>query len=377
MSRSAAPSATISHRLAGLDLFRGLTVAFMILVNNPGTWGAIYPPLQHAKWHGCTPTDLVFPFFVFITGASMPWSLAKGREAGRTEWQLTMAHMKRCAAVFAVGLALNGFPYYDLATLRIPGVLQRIALASLVAGVFVRRGNARTWALAALGLLVLHTALLLGVKPPNSDGDLLARGGDVGAFIDRWLLGSQHMWSGGRGSYDPEGLLGTLSSAATVLLGAIAGDAIRRNGINAGVMIRSVAIGALLAMTGITVGPLIPINKALWTATFVMVTGGLAFIGLVGAVLIADLLQLQGGPVRVGIAFGRNPLFLFVLAGVLGRLLTVFHIGGKTAKDFIFQSVFVPLGSTSFASMMYAATMVLLFAGLAVVLDRRGIRMRF
>jgi predicted acyltransferase len=160
--------------------------------------GAIRAPLRHAEWHGATPTDLVFPFFVFITGASMTFSVHAARARGIDDAELARRRWKRCALVFLTGVALNGFPFYDVATLRIPGVLQRIALASLLAGVFVGRTR-RATVVAGVALLAIHTALLLLVPAPGRDAVSLLKGGDLGAAIDLAVFGKAHLWSGGGG----------------------------------------------------------------------------------------------------------------------------------------------------------------------------------
>ena len=362
-------------RLDGLDLFRGLTVAFMILVNNPGSWGAIFAPLKHAEWHGLTPTDLVFPFFVFITGASMAFSVEAARAKGVEGGELARRHFKRCALVFVTGVALNGFPFYDLAMLRIPGVLQRIALASLLAGVFVRRG-VKASTVGGLALLAIHTAILLLVPAPGREVPSLERGGDVGAALDLWIFGKNHLWIGGGGVYDPEGLLGTLSTASTALFGAVVGDIVRRLGARAALRtLLNTAAAAVLLSSAVEL--LVPTNKALWTASFVLVTGGFACLGLALALLVTDVLGRRGGPISIGIAYGRNPLLLFVASGVVARLLGLVKIGDASVKDVLYRTLFASWAPPIWASLLWAISLVTAFALVALFLDRRRLHLRF
>src|SRR5712664_256104 len=201
-------------RLLSLDAFRGLTIAAMVLVNNPGTWVAVYAPLTHTRWHGLTPTDVIFPFFLFIVGVAIPLSPPT---AGRV--------LRRAAVIFALGIVLNGLPGFDWATIRIPGVLQRIAVCYLVAGVLFLVTGWRTHAFVAAGLLLGYWVVMTAVPVPGYGAGDLGKAGNLAAYLDRALLGS-HLWQAAK-VYDPEGILSTAPAVATALLGVLAGHWLR------------------------------------------------------------------------------------------------------------------------------------------------------
>ncbi|HVH13775.1 MAG TPA: heparan-alpha-glucosaminide N-acetyltransferase domain-containing protein, partial [Longimicrobium sp.] len=227
--RPAAPAAPSdapprTERLLSLDVFRGLTVAAMLLVNNPGTWSAVYDPLEHAAWHGWTPTDLIFPFFLFIVGVSMAYSLVPRLERGDAPARLFAAAAKRFAILVGLGLLLAAFPYYtlDLSHLRLPGVLQRIGLAFLLASAVVLFARPRAQWIVAGALLLGYWAAMTLVPVPGFGAGELSRDGSLAAYVDRTVLGTNHLWASAK-TWDPEGLLSTLPAVATVLLGVFAG----------------------------------------------------------------------------------------------------------------------------------------------------------
>lgn len=206
---ASAVSGPAATRLQSLDAFRGATIAAMLLVNNPGTWSAIHPPLRHAAWHGWTPTDLIFPFFLFIVGVAITFSFASRASVGAGRSDLMRNALRRAVILFGLGLLLHGFPnYLDLSSLRIPGVLQRIALAYLAATALVLYLRPRGQALATAALLLGYWALLMLVPFPGGSPGVLEPGMDLGAFIDRTLFGERHLWASAR-TWDPEGLLST------------------------------------------------------------------------------------------------------------------------------------------------------------------------
>ncbi|MBI4876727.1 MAG: DUF1624 domain-containing protein, partial [Acidobacteria bacterium] len=212
---------TPSGRLESLDVFRGATIAAMILVNNPGSWSAVYSPLLHAGWHGWTPTDLIFPFFLWISGVAMTLSFAKRMERGDGRRRLFLHTLRRAAAIFGVGLFLNAFPYFDLATLRIPGVLQRIAVCYLIAAAIFLTTKLRGQAIAILSLLGVYWAVMKWIPVPGYGAGVLEKHGNFAQWIDSLVL-SGHMWSATK-TWDPEGIVSTLPSIATVLFGVLCG----------------------------------------------------------------------------------------------------------------------------------------------------------
>src|SRR5215213_1837212 len=222
-SDGGAPSSTSSAaaRMLSLDAFRGMTVAGMILVNNPGTWGAIYSPLKHADWHGWTPTDFVFPFFLFIVGVSITLALSRRAESAGSKRDLYVKIVRRSAIIFGLGLFLTAFPFWnfttntfiDLSTLRLAGVLNRIAVCYLFAALIFLKTDWRKQAYVFAGLLVAYWAILVFIPAPGFAAGDLSKEGSIASHLDRVVLG-KHMWSGGRGVYEPEGILSTLGALA-------------------------------------------------------------------------------------------------------------------------------------------------------------------
>src|ERR1044071_1172510 len=206
-------------RLVSLDVFRGITIAGMVLVNNPGTWEHIYWPLEHASWNGWTPTDLVFPFFVFIVGVSIPLAFAKRLESGGSTRDLYLKIIKRTLIIFAIGLFLNGLPYFSLAEYRIPGVLQRLAVCYFFASIIFLNTKVRTQIAIALGLLIFYWLLVRLVPAPGFAAGDLTREGSLPSYIDRVVFG-KHVWAQAR-VYDPEGLLSTIPAISTALIGVL------------------------------------------------------------------------------------------------------------------------------------------------------------
>src|SRR5262245_29460058 len=212
-------------RLISLDVFRGLTIAGMVLVNNPGSWSNIYWPLEHAEWNGWTPTDLIFPFFLFIVGVAIPLAFGRRIERGDARRTLFIKVLYRSAIIFLLGEFLAGFPYFNFATIRIPGVLQRIAVCYLFAGLIYLTTRARTTAIISVALLIIyHFLMTRGHAPGHYVGDL-SKEGSLASYIDRTVFGA-HVWRQAV-VYDPEGLLSTMGALATTLFGVLTGNLIR------------------------------------------------------------------------------------------------------------------------------------------------------
>ncbi|MCA1613922.1 MAG: heparan-alpha-glucosaminide N-acetyltransferase domain-containing protein, partial [Acidobacteria bacterium] len=219
--------ATGAARLLSLDAFRGATIAGMILVNNPGSWSHIYWPLKHAEWHGWTPTDLVFPFFLFIVGVSVALALGRRAERGGPQPGLYLKIARRTALIYALGLVLAGFPFFNFQTIRVTGVLNRISVCYLFAAVIFLKTNWKKQAIITAALLVGYWLLLTFVAAPGYAAGDLSKEGSVVSFVDRKLLGD-HIWKGGGRIYDPEGILSTLPAIATTLCGVLAGQWLRQ-----------------------------------------------------------------------------------------------------------------------------------------------------
>jgi predicted acyltransferase len=368
-------------RLASLDAFRGFAIAAMVLVNNPGDWGSLYPPLAHAAWHGWTFTDTVFPFFLFIVGVSMTISLDARAAAGAGRAALLRGLARRAAVIFAVGLLLNAVPRFDLDTLRIPGVLQRIALCTLLAAPIVLACRWRGVLGWLLGLLAVYSVLMLAVPVPDVHGVVTAGalepGRDFGAWLDRQLLGG-HLWSVSR-TWDPEGLASTLPAVATLLAGVLAGRWLATATPAAEKTVWLLLAGlAMLGLGTLLDAGLMPINKNLWTPSYAVFMAGWAllvfgaFHWLLDAAPSAALRRSAGRLARPLVVYGMNALFIFAFSGLVARLLGFFRLAdGRSLK----QALYAPLQALPLApvqaSLLWALGFNLVMFGVAWAMWRR------
>ncbi len=320
----------MSARLVSLDAFRGFTIASMVLVNNPGDWGHIYSQLGHAEWNGWTFTDWIFPFFLFICGVSMTLSLGRRAATGDDKPALLRQLAKRAALIFLIGLLLNLIPAFNFATVRIPGVLQRIALCTLLAAPIVIYCNWRQQCLWIAGLLVLYTGLMLLVPVPDVQGrigaGILEPGRDFGAFIDRLLLDG-HLWVKSK-TWDPEGLVSTLPALCSQLFGVLAGRWLLSNYSTAEKTVWMLLAGLLCLWTGAIIdASFMPINKSLWTTSYCIAMTGwtlLIFSAFYWLIDANDSKRLREKSQRVFLPFtiyGMNALFIFALSGLLAKML--------------------------------------------------------
>ena len=325
----------ISNRLLSLDAFRGFTIAAMLLVNNPGDWAHLYSQLAHAKWNGWTFTDWIFPFFLFISGVSLTLSLSRQSQAGAAPAALLLKLSKRAAVVFLIGLALNLYPIFDFSSVRIPGVLQRIALCTLLAGPIVLWFNWRQQCGWVVTLFALYSVLMLRVPVPDAAGvigvGVLEPGRDVGAFVDRWLLNG-HLWSASR-TWDPEGLVSTLPALGNLLLGVLAGRWIEQPLAKAEKTVWLLIAGlACLWLGEVLDVSFMPINKSLWTVSYAIFMNGWAlmvfgvFYWLIDASPSLKLQQRSARLLHPGVIFGMNSLFIFALSGVFAKTLLLIKV---------------------------------------------------
>jgi predicted acyltransferase len=361
-----------SSRLVSLDVFRGFTVALMLLVNNPGDWGHIYTPLAHAEWHGCTLADLVFPFFLFIVGVSITYALSKAKGESSSHLKPLGRVWRRAAVLAGLGLLASTWLDFDLATLRIPGVLVRIGLVyGLSATVFLLT-NWRIQ-LALIVLLLAGYAVLLQVLPvPGSGPANLEPATNLGAWLDRLVFGEAHLWKESR-TWDPEGLLGTLPALATGLLGVLAGQWLRGPASTPPVRTAGLlAAGLVLAAAGLGWNHWFPINKSLWTSSYVLFTAGMAALVLAVLYWQCDVRQLRWwtGPWR---ALGVNALAAFFGSSVVARTLNRVHIGQLGVKDFLYQHYIAPwFAAPRTASLAGAVACLLIWWVVLGLLYRRG-----
>lgn len=363
-----------SGRSLALDVFRGATIAGMILVNTPGSWSYVYAPLRHAAWHGATPTDLIFPFFLFVVGTAMWFSFARYQHTLSPE--LTKKILRRVGLIFLVGLFLHAFPFSGdlLSNLRIMGVLQRIALAYGLAAFLVLLLDQRKLLLASAGILLGYWALLRvfgGVDPYALETNVVGE-------VDRALFGERHVWDGFGIPFDPEGLLSTFPAVVTVVMGFIAGKWITTFERREDAVLRMLLAGTLLILGGLAWGMAFPINKPLWTSSYVLYTGGIAFASLAWFIWVIDVKGYRRWTVPLEV-YGLNPLFAYVLSGVLARTLTrliqVPAGDGQTISGYtwLYTRIFEPLAGPLNGSLLFAVSMVALIWLAVLPLYRRGI----
>jgi predicted acyltransferase len=377
---SGAPRA--GERLRSLDVFRGATIALMILVNNAGDWDRTYRALLHAPWHGWTAADLVFPFFLFILGAAIPFAL--GSRRGGTPFELAAVHRKvlrRAAILFALGLALIWFPYYtvDWSRARIPGVLQRIALVYLAAALAYLHLRPRGRALLGLGLLGGYWAAMKLVPVPGFGAGDLSPAGNLAFHLDRLVLGA-HVWRYSPGPGDPEGILSTLPAAGTALAGIFAGELFRSQRAARQRLALLLGWGSAGVALGLALAPLFPINKNLWSPTFVLFTAGAAALALAAAYAVLDLARITRWAAPFA-AFGTNAILAYVGSGVLARLLTVLRVSDAsgatvTLKRWLYEHLWAAALPDYVASLAWALTHVALWWLVCVALDRRRIYLK-
>ena len=343
-------------RLVSLDAFRGATIAAMILVNNPGSWSHVYPPLLHAEWHGWTPTDLIFPYFLFILGVALPISYDKRAARGASRRDLAAHALRRSAIIFALGAFLAAFPDFDdWANFRIMGVLQRIGVVYLAASMLYLFGSLRILAAATGALLLGYWALMSWVPVPGYGPGDLSPDGNFAAWVDRAVLGQAHLWRGR--AWDPEGLMSTLPAIATALLGIFTGRwmlaprpvGTRLKGLVAA-SLAAVAIGWLW-------GWVFPINKNLWTSSYVLFTGGLAGLTLAACHWAIDVKGWRRW-CRPFVWYGMNAIAVFVGSGIVTILLFRAQVPVGPGET---TSAYAWIYETAFASWAGAVNGSLLF----------------
>ena len=341
-------------RLLSIDVLRGMTIFFMIVVNDPGSWNHVYAPLRHAKWHGCTPTDLVFPFFLFIVGVSMAFSFVKYQDRSQSEWIQKV--VKRTALIFLVGLLLNWFPFYykNIVDLRILGVLQRIALAFGGAGLLIILiKNKRALAITAGGILFAYWGLLYF----GGSGDPYSLEGNLATWFDTALLGESHVYGGFGIPFDPEGLISTIPGIAHVIIGYFIGIRIQNGqSKNENFLPGLMSAGAILVALGLIWHQGFPINKPLWTSSYVLLSTGLGTLLLGVLVWVIDV---QGWKkwTYVFRVFGLNPLASYVLSGLFVKLaLITFKWNDTNLYAWLYNSIFQPILGNMNGSLAFALT---------------------
>ncbi len=365
--------AAATGRLLSLDVFRGLTIAAMILVNNPGSHARVYWLLRHADWNGCMPADLIFPSFLFIVGVSISFVLSARMEAGDPRRELLAKVVRRTRILFGLGLLLNALPFFDWDILRIPGVLQRIALCYFFASVIVLRTDARGQAAWGAALLLAYWALMTWVPVPGYGAGALLPEHNLAAYVDRMLMGN-HL---GDRTWDPEGLLGTLPAIGTTLCGVLAGDWIRLHRRDDERLVGLLVGGLGAIAVGLLIGLWFPINKSLWTSSFALFSAGIASIAFAACYWVTEVRGYRAWAKPL-VIYGTNPILAYWLSSVVAKLLAWIRVPAANGSEImlrtaIFHNVFRPLGTPGFASFLFALAYTLMWLAVLTVLYRRKI----
>lgn len=362
-------------RFVSLDVLRGITIAGMILVNSPGSWDHVHPQLLHADWHGWTYADLVFPAFLFILGAAIPLAFSHRTRSGATSRRLHVRIARRVAILFGLGLLLNTLSYaLDPSSLRIPGVLQRIAVCYGAAALLVLHTRPRTQALATAVLLLGYWGAMEGISVPGADAvGIDDKTQNLAAFVDRITL-SGHLY---RTTWDPEGILSTLPALATTLLGVFAGRFLLSSRDDRARVTGLLGAGGAAIGLGLVWGSVFPINKSLWTSSYAVFTAGIAAVVLAACQLAVGVRALR----RAALPFvmvGMNAIVCYVGSSVLDAALEQWPVplvqgSSSSAKAWVFGHLESCFAAPESASLAYASGYVVLWIGVAAALYRRGI----
>ena len=350
-----------SNRLVSLDFFRGITIAGMILVNNPGSWKYIYPPFKHAEWHGWTYTDTIFPFFLFIVGVSITFALSKRLELSSSKSLIYKKIIFRALAIFGIGLFLNAFPFFKLSSVRIMGVLQRIALCYLFASlIFVNTGK-RGQFFWAVALLFIYWAFMALYPIPEIGAGVLEKGQDFGAYVDRFFL-SGHMWSQSK-TWDPEGLFSTLPAISTTLFGVLIGHLLKSEKTDIQKIRNMLGWGSAAVAIGYVWSIWLPINKSLWTSSYSVLMAGLAMIVLAISYYIIDVKGYRKFT-KPFVIFGMNAIAMFVLSIFIAKFLYIIKIitndGISSLQSVIYSDFYQAVFGNYFGSFLFAITLILI-----------------
>lgn len=354
-----------------------MTIAAMIVVNNPGSWSAIYPPLAHAEWHGITPTDFIFPFFLFIVGTAIPFSIGKRLETKSPGRDVFFKIIRRTIIIFVIGLLLALIPRFDFANLRIPGVLQRIAVCYFIASILFLYFDWKKLVAISAALLLAYWALMTLVPVPGcAFPDIGDKACNLAAYLDRLFLSEAHIWQQSK-VFDPEGLLSTLPAIVSTISGVLTGIWLKHERSKLEKVGGILFAGVTFCAGGWIWSLIFPFNKSLWTSSYAVYTTGLALCFLGFCFWLIDLKGYLkwSYPFRV---FGMNALALFVLSGYLSKFLGVYKLdaaGGSliSVQGFIFNNFYVPLAEPMTASLAFALSYLLFWYLLMWVLYKKDI----
>ena len=365
------------QRYLALDVLRGMTIALMILVNTPGSWSTIYAPFKHAAWHGFTITDLVFPTFLFVVGNAMSFSMKKFQD--REDSVFLKKVFKRSFLIFLIGLFLNAFPFFhweegklifnDLSSLRIMGVLQRIALCYLFASLIVRYFKIKGSILIGIFLLLAYWGLLWFFGDSTNPFGLE---GNAALKFDQLFIPLENLYQGFGIPFDPEGLLSTLPAIVNVLAGYVAGIFIQRSGNNYPTIVRLTVAGIVFLLIANIWDLVLPINKPMWTSSYVILTIGWDLVLIGGLIWIIEIVKFRKWTYFFE-AFGRNPLFIYALSGMIIVLLSIIILNGESLKAIIYENVYLSWLNDYNASLLFAISYVLLLWVIGYWMDKKKI----
>ncbi|MCM4169057.1 hypothetical protein KCTC52924_00178 [Arenibacter antarcticus] len=365
------------QRYYALDILRGMTIALMIMVNNPGSWSTIYAPFKHAAWHGFTPTDWVFPSFLFVVGTAMSFSLRKYETLGNSLFLKKV--FKRAAAIFLIGLLLNAFPFVyradgeivlkNLANIRIMGVLQRIALCYLFAALIIHYLKLKKSVIVGVLILLAYWAIMyfFGSSPlPFSLEN------NAALKFDSLIFRPENIYKGFGIVFDPEGLLSTLTATVNVIAGYAAGMFVQKSGKNLKTVIKLIASGLGLIALALIWDVYFPINKPIWTSSFVLYSTGWTLMVLAVLIYIIELLNLKKWAYFFE-AFGKNPLFIYVVSGLVAKLLALIHINAVPLQSWLYKNLYLSWLNDLNASLAFAISFIAVMWILGYVLDKKRI----
>lgn len=348
-------------RLTSLDAFRGLTIALMIVVNSNGGTGNVFAPLSHTAWNGWTFADTIFPSFLFIVGVSLVFSFSRHEEKRKSDFTLVARVLRRTIVLFALGLFVNTFPTFDLSTIRIPGVLQRIALCYFFASLIVLKAGLKGRILWLIGLLASYWLMMEFVPVPGIGAGVLEPGRNLSAWVDSHLLNG-YMWSYYGGKWDPEGLVSTIPAIATTLFGVLTGQWLKSSLPESRKVAGMVCSGLLLLLAGQILDRWLPINKSIWTSTFSIFMAGLALVCLAFFHWLIDIAKSSRWAKPL-IILGLNPITVYVLSMVLDATLRTLDLAISTGNGagcpfYLFKSLCVPTDKSEIASLLYASSIL-------------------
>lgn len=374
---------TASTRFLSLDVFRGMTICFMIIVNTPGSGATPFAPLLHAAWHGFTPTDLVFPSFLFAVGNAMSFSMLKNKALGD---KVMIKVIKRTILIFLLGYLMYWFPFFridsagnftlsPISDTRIMGVLQRIALCYFFASIMIHYLSTKKVILLSAGLLLLYWILLLLFGAP---GDPFSMQGNAGEYLDKFLLGSSHLYQGEGIAFDPEGILSTMPAIVNVVIGYYAGRFLQEKGKSYETLTKLLLIGTLFIFIALCWNMVFPINKKLWTSSFVLLTTGLDLIIISGLVYLLEMnTQKKWKWTYFFTVFGKNPLFIYLLSELLIITLYMINVAPDTnIITWINANIYQVVAPGPMGSLLFALSFMMVCWLIGLILDKNKIYIR-